>query len=73
MINNVLREPHQYADNAKGVNKIARSFNSLQKTIHELSNKPWSLLKNNATMSETFCQTHGVHIPKWEWKESIAT
>jgi hypothetical protein len=35
-----LREPHQYADNAKGVKKIARSFNSLQKTIQELSNKP---------------------------------
>ena len=50
------------------------------KTIHELtkceailSNKPWSLLKTNATMSEIFCQTHGVHVPKWEWKESIAT
>ena len=48
-------------------------FNSLQKIIHELSNKPWSALKNNAAMSETFCQTHGVHIPKWEWNESIAT
>ena len=24
-------------------------------------------------MSETFCQTHGVHVLKWEWKQSIAT
>ncbi len=26
-----------------------------------------------AIVSKTFCQIHDVHVPKWEWKDNLAT
>ena len=34
-------------------------------------NKSWSQLQTNARVSETFCQTYGAYIPKWDWNKCI--
>ena len=36
-------------------------------------NKSWSQLQTNARVSETFCQTYGMYIPKGDWKKCIVT